>query len=104
VKDNPVVVEESTETEYTGIKKEMEEAKKLYVEAIGMRTGDDHEAFKTKISEAKEYIAILQERLDVMLDPVRDENGQLPSDYGAYERDYTLLNTWYLDLYKVGGF
>ena len=100
----PEVIETTTDTEYEMIKREMVKAKKLHSEALGLRDSDDVEAFRAKMAEAKEYVSGLLIRLDLLLEPVRTEDGQLPDEYSAYEREYTKLQMWFLDLTKVGGF
>ncbi|MEE8141744.1 MAG: hypothetical protein V3T77_01460 [Planctomycetota bacterium] len=104
-KQGPVIVETDNREEIMQIRKEMQRTKRLFQEAMKLRSDPDkRQVFLTKLQEAKDRIDSMRTQLDEMLKPVRDETGQLPDDYSGYERDYQQLNLWQRDLYSISGF
>lgn len=90
--------------EYTLIKREIPRLMKLKNEAMALKDSDDAEAFKKKSDLALQEINKVIQRLDGHLDPVRDQDGQLPDAYAGYEDVHSQLRTMSHDLIKSSGF
>ncbi|MCA8959405.1 MAG: hypothetical protein KDC38_02780 [Planctomycetes bacterium] len=100
----PVVVETTSDKEFAAIKSDISKAMVLKREAFALKDGDDSKAFNDKVDEAKAALRGVLDKLDAMLDPVRDENGELPPDYRGYSQEYDRVTTALHDLIKSGGF
>ncbi|MEM7261923.1 MAG: hypothetical protein AAF488_08005 [Planctomycetota bacterium] len=90
--------------EYNKIKKETTAAIKLKREAFALKESEDAAAFKAKCEEAKTALGAVLDRLDAMLEPVRDENGELPPEYSGYSQDYARVQTALHDVIKIAPF
>ena len=50
------------------------------------------------------FINDLLFKMDKILNPYRDEDDQLPDEFGGYSADRSQLQTWLNDIYKQKGF
>lgn len=96
--------EPEPDDEYTKIRKEIPRVERLKQAALALKESDDQAAFKKKTEEALAEITKLIGRLDLILDPVRDEDGQLPDDYAGYEMVHKQLRTMSHDILKSSSF
>ncbi len=94
----------STDTQYSAIKRQITKAMQVKHEADRLKQSEDTAAFKKKCEEAKTALRDVLDALDEMLDPVRDENGELPSAFSAYSQDYQRVNTALHDVVKSSPF
>ena len=53
---------------------------------------------------ARDYIALVKQELDALLDPLRDDEGMLPREYNGYQRELRQLIEWQSDILKESGF
>jgi len=93
------------DSEYTAIKRAKNKAHGLYRDAMNLKVSEDFDKFTAKAKEAKQALGDILERMDDMLDEVRDqETGRLPPEYSGYTPIYSDCQTWLSDLNKVTGF
>ena len=102
-KKPPQVAEDPNDL-FKDIRKKINKANILYQEAASLRDSDDQEMFKKKLGEAENFINDLLFKMDKILNPYRDEDDQLPDEFGGYSADRSQLQTWLNDIYKQKGF
>lgn len=101
----PKQVESDNRSEWDGIRRKINEAEKRYLATTKLRTEDDKfEEFNAQAAETMDYIASVLDEVEVMLEPVRDEDDNLPEEYVGYLAETKPLNIWLEDLTKSIGF
>ena len=99
-----IPVETDDNVAYDKLKAQIPAAKKLYLAAMVLKDGDDQDAFGDKVNVAMEFILDLIEEYERILEPIRDEDGQVPDEYNEYMVGLSKLQMMNQDLYRCKGF
>ena len=105
VNTKPAVVDDNAQ--FKEIKTEkMKKAEGLYRIARKNKMNPDYPPEQLAIEQqtAMDYIAMVKLELDALLDPARNEEGDLPPEYSGYQEQLKQLNTWRYDILKEKGF
>ena len=101
----PVVTETTNDGEWQAIKRKIAEAEKLYLETVKLRTDDDKfEEFNQRAEEVIGFMSEIRDDVELMLEPVRSEDGSLPEEYVGYLAETKKVGVWMEDLVKSMGF
>ncbi len=102
-----VVTEVETDNwkEWTEIKNDIREAERRFNETMKLRTVDgQHELFTQKVDETLDFISGVSDKAALMLDPIRNADGDVPPEYEGYLNETKQLSIWLDDLVKSSGF
>lgn len=97
-------VETDDNVAYNKLKAQFPAAKRIYLAAMDLKDGDDQDAFGDKVNEAVDFILDLIEEYERILEPIRDEDGQVPDEFNEYMVGLRKLQLWNQDLYRSKGF